>query len=71
MELIRHRIVVGVAIDLSEYLQSKANLTLHEAMQLSAHTEARKESQPLTRESRSSASSDTDFYHEQTWHTYG
>lgn len=61
MELIRDRIVMGVATDLSEYHQSKANLTLHEAMQPSAHTEARKEGQPLTGESGSSASSDTTF----------
>ena len=48
-ELIRDRIVVGVADDdLSEQLQSKANLTLQEAVQLSGQTEARKESQPST-----------------------
>ena len=56
------RIVVGVADDdLSEQLQSKANLTLQEAVQLSRQTEARKESQPLIRESRSSAARDVDF----------
>ena len=62
-ELIRDRIVVGVADDdLSEQLQSKANLTLQEAVQLSRQAEARKESQPLIRESRrSSAARDVDF----------
>ena len=61
-ELIRDRIVVGVADhDLSEQLQSKANLTLQEAVQLSRQMEARKESQPLVRESRSSTTRDVDF----------
>ena len=61
-ELIRDRIVVGVPDDdLSEQLQSKANLTLQEAVQLSRQAEARKESQPLIRESRSSAARDVDF----------
>ena len=61
-ELIRDRTVVGVADDdLSEQLQSKANLTLQEAVQLSRQAEARKESQPLIRESRSSAARDVDF----------
>ena len=60
--MIRDRIVVGVADDnLSEQLQSKANLTLQEAVQLSRHTEARKESQPFIRESRSSTAHDVDF----------
>ena len=61
-ELIRDRIVVGVADDdLSEQLQSKANLTLQEAVELSRQKEARKESQPFIRESRSSATHDVDF----------
>ena len=61
-ELIRDRIVVGVADDdLSEQLQSKANLTLQEAVQLSRQMEARKESQPLVRESWSSTARDVDF----------
>ena len=60
--MIRDRTVVGVADDdLSEQLQSKANLTLQEAVQLSGQTEARKESQPLIRESRSSTARDVDF----------
>ena len=61
-ELIRDRIVVGVADDdLSEQLQSKANLTLQEAVQPSRQTEDRKESQHLVRESRSSAAHDVNF----------
>ena len=61
-ELIRNRTVVGVADDdLSEQLQSRANFTLPEAVQLSRQTEAKKESQPLIRKSRSSATRDADF----------
>lgn len=49
-ELIRDRIVVGVADDaLSDELQSKAELTLEIAMQLSRQSEARKESRPFIR----------------------
>lgn len=49
-ELIRDRIVVGVADDtLSDELQSKAELTLTSAMQLSRQAEARKESRSLLR----------------------
>ena len=56
---------MGVANDnLSEHLQGKANLKLQEAMQLSRQAEARKESQPLIRESRSSAANDADFIKE-------
>ena len=59
--------MVGVANDnLSEHLQGKANLKLQEAMQLSRQAEARKESQPLIREGRSSASGDVDFIKKKT-----
>ena len=58
----RDRIVVGVADDdLSDQLQGKANLTLQEALELNRQMEARKESQPFIRESRSSATRDVDF----------
>ena len=67
-ELIRDRIVVGVADDdLSEQLQSKANLTLQEAVELSRQKEARKESQPFIRESRSSATCVVDFIKKKPW----
>jgi len=67
-ELIRGRIVVGVADDnLSEQLQSKANLTLQETMQLNRQTEARKESQLLIRESRSSTTCVVDFIKKKPW----
>ncbi|XP_076453495.1 uncharacterized protein LOC143288721 [Babylonia areolata] len=53
-ELIRDRIVVGVIDDtLTNELQSKAELTLAQAVQLSRQAEARKESQQLIRGSPS------------------
>ena len=49
-ELIRDRIVVGVTDDdLSDLLQTKAKLTLGEAVQLSRQAEARREGQELLR----------------------
>ena len=52
-ELIRDRIVVGVIDDdLSLELQSKAKLTLTEAIQLSRQAEARKESQSIIRDKK-------------------
>ena len=52
--------------DLSERLQSKVILKLQKAVQLSRQAEARKESQPLIREGRSSASGDVDFIKKKT-----
>lgn len=60
-ELIRDRIVVGITDDvLSEELQSKPNLTLVQAIQLSRQAEDRKVNQPIIRSKPSDTHSATE-----------